>query len=130
MPLSVTARLPCPSGTASVYFSPLPRLEPMTNSTHHDDTEHLDVRYVAHLARIVLTDEEVETFQGQLDDILSYVNQLKALDVEGIEPTAHAVPSQNVFREDQTRPCLDHDQVMGNAPSVWHGEFEVPAIIE
>lgn len=90
----------------------------------------MDVRYVAHLARLHLTDEEVSTFQGQLDDVLAYVHQLKELDVEGIEPTAHAIPVQNVLREDEVRESLDHDLVMGNAPAVHGDEFKVPKIVE
>lgn len=90
----------------------------------------MDVRDVAHLARLHLTDEEVETFQGQLDDILAYVHQLKELDVDGIEPTAHAIPVQNVYREDEIRESLDHDVVMGNAPAVFGDEFKVPKIVE
>jgi aspartyl-tRNA(Asn)/glutamyl-tRNA(Gln) amidotransferase subunit C len=90
----------------------------------------MDVRYVAHLARLHLTDQEVDTFQGQLDDILAYVNQLKELDVEGIEPTAHAIPVQNVLRDDEVRQSLDHEVVMGNAPAVFGDEFKVPKIVE
>lgn len=93
-------------------------------------TEGMDVRYVAHLARVYLTDEEAERFQAQLDQILQYVRELNRLDVEGVEPTAHAMPVNNVFRKDETRPCLAHDQAMANAPSQRQGQFLVPKIIE
>ena len=102
----------------------------MTDQTPAQAPEQMDVRYVAHLARLHLADDEVATFQAQLDDILAYVDQLRALDVEGIEPTAHAVPLQNVLREDEPKPCLDRGAVLGNAPAVFQDEFEVPPIIE
>ena len=98
--------------------------------TYSASSEHIDVEYVAHLARVHLTPDEVGEFQSQLDDILAYVDSIKTLDVEGIEPTAHAIPMQNVMREDEVRPSLDHEQVMKNAPAVYQGQFEVPPIIE
>ncbi len=93
-------------------------------------TEHIDVGYVAHLARLELSDEETASFQSQLDNILGHVKELGALDVEGIEPTAHAIPVLNVLRADEPRPCLDHDTAMANAPEEKQGQFLVPRIIE
>ena len=93
-------------------------------------TEGIDVGYVAHLARLHLSAEETARFQGQLAVILQYIDELKAVDVAGIEPTAHAIPVENVFREDAVRPGLDHDAVMANAPSSAGGQFLVPKIIE
>ncbi|MFH0879764.1 MAG: Asp-tRNA(Asn)/Glu-tRNA(Gln) amidotransferase subunit GatC, partial [Lentisphaerota bacterium] len=81
-------------------------------------------------ARLHLTDEEITLFQGQLDQILSHVKDLSALDVEGVEPTAHARPVLNVFRKDEVRPSLDHDSVMKNAPASRHEQFVVPKIVE
>lgn len=95
-----------------------------------ESTESIDVSYVAHLARLDLSDEEREVFQAQLEDVLAYVNQLKELDVEGIEPMAHAVPLENVFREDEPAECLDRDQVMQNAPLARDGQFVLPRIVE
>jgi len=92
--------------------------------------EKIDVRYVAHLARMQLSDDEVARLQPQLEQIVGYVRQLSELDVEGIEPTAHAIPVQNVFRADEVRPCLDHAAVMNNAPQAREGQFIVPKIIE
>lgn len=92
--------------------------------------DKIDVRYVAHLARMHLADEEVARLQPQLEQIVGYVRQLNELNVEGIEPTAHAVPVQNVFRADAVRPCLDHDTAMKNAPLARDGQFIVPKIIE
>lgn len=76
----------------------------------------LDVRDVARLARIELSDEEVATFQTQLGNVLEYVEQLEKLDVSGVEPTAHAAPVFNVFRADEARPGLDRDAALSNAP--------------
>jgi aspartyl-tRNA(Asn)/glutamyl-tRNA(Gln) amidotransferase subunit C len=90
----------------------------------------LDVAYVAHLARLHLTDAEVATFQPQMEQIVGYVKQIDALDVSGVEPTSHAVEVVNVFREDRARPGLDREQVMANAPSEANGLFAVPKIVE
>lgn len=95
-----------------------------------NETEGIDVRYVAHLARLYLTEEEIAKFQGQLEQILSYVKELSAADVAGVEPTAHAVPVENVFRADEPRPCLPHDEAMSNAPEQRGGQFAVPRILE
>ncbi|HMP71980.1 MAG TPA: Asp-tRNA(Asn)/Glu-tRNA(Gln) amidotransferase subunit GatC [Kiritimatiellia bacterium] len=92
--------------------------------------ETFDVDYVAKLARIFLSEEEKATFGRQLNDILSYVQELSGLDVEGVEPTSHAVPVTNVFREDVVRAGLEHDAVMRNAPASRSGQFLVPRIIE
>ncbi|HOW98277.1 MAG TPA: Asp-tRNA(Asn)/Glu-tRNA(Gln) amidotransferase subunit GatC [Kiritimatiellia bacterium] len=98
--------------------------------TFRDDASRLDVRYVAHLARLHLSDEEAAVFQPQLEQVLGYVRELGALDVEGVEPTAHAFPVQNVFRDDEVRPGLDHEAAMKNAPQERQGQFIVPKIIE
>jgi aspartyl-tRNA(Asn)/glutamyl-tRNA(Gln) amidotransferase subunit C len=97
---------------------------------HTSSSEHIDVRYVAHLARVRLTDQEIEEFQSQLGDILGYVDQLKQLDVDGVEPTAHAVPLENVLGDDECRPGLDRETVLRNAPAVYLDQFDVPAILE
>ena len=70
---------------------------------------NLDVRDVARLARIELTDEEAATFQSQLGRVLEYVEQLNALDVSSVEPTAHANPVFNVLRADEARPGLERN---------------------
>ena len=92
--------------------------------------DKIDVRYVAHLARMHLADEEVARLQPQLEQIVGYVRQLDELNVEGIKPTAHAIPVQNVFRADDVRPGLDHNLAMKNAPQAREGQFIVPKIIE
>jgi len=90
----------------------------------------MDVRYVANLARLNLTDGEVEQFQSQLDNIVGHFNQLRALDVDGVEPMAHATLIQNVFREDQVRPGLNRDEVLKNAPEHSTDLIMVPTIVE
>jgi aspartyl-tRNA(Asn)/glutamyl-tRNA(Gln) amidotransferase subunit C len=95
------------------------------------DLTHVDVRYVADLARIELTEAEVACFQAQLDDILGYVQQLRELAVGGIEPTAHAMLRTNVLREDTPVPeALARDRVLANAPATVGGDsIRVPVVI-
>ena len=96
----------------------------------HSKTDEIDVRYVADLARIELTDEEAETFQRELGEIVGYVRLLAEADVDGIEPTAHAMPVVNVLREDSPTPSLDRDAVLANAPAVIADTcVRVPAIL-
>lgn len=97
---------------------------------YRKDSDPLDVRYVAHLARLHLTDEEVAVFQPQLEQVLGYVREMEGLNVEGVEPTAHAFPVQNVFRNDEVQPGLDQETVLKNAPQERQGQFIVPKIIE
>jgi aspartyl-tRNA(Asn)/glutamyl-tRNA(Gln) amidotransferase subunit C len=90
----------------------------------------VDVKYVAHLARISLTAEEEEKFGAQLKNILGYIDKLSQLDVSKIEPTAHAVPLVNVFRKDEARPSLSNEEALKNAPAKANGLFVVPKIVE
>lgn len=94
------------------------------------DGEKIDVRYMADLARIALTEPEILRFEGDLGRILGYMSQLQELDVTGIEPTAHATRVQNVFRTDEPHAGLNHDVVMSNAPRSDSGQFLVPRILE
>jgi aspartyl-tRNA(Asn)/glutamyl-tRNA(Gln) amidotransferase subunit C len=89
-----------------------------------------DVKYVAHLARIKLSPEEEQKLGGQLGNILGFMEKLKALDVSGVEPTAHAVPTVNVTRADEVRPSLPHGAALRNAPAQANGLFIVPKIVE
>jgi len=90
----------------------------------------IDVKYVAHLARLALTPEEEQKLGAQLGHILGYIEKLKELDVTNVEPTAHAVPLVNVTRPDELRPSLSHDEAMRNAPAQSNGLFIVPRIVE
>jgi aspartyl-tRNA(Asn)/glutamyl-tRNA(Gln) amidotransferase subunit C len=90
----------------------------------------IDVKYVAHLARIALMPDEEKKLAAQLGGILGYIEKLKELDVTGVEPTAHAVPLVNVTRADEIRPSLPHEDALRNAPRQANGLFVVPKIIE
>jgi aspartyl-tRNA(Asn)/glutamyl-tRNA(Gln) amidotransferase subunit C len=90
----------------------------------------IDIKYVAHLARISLSPDEEKKLAAQLGHILGYIEKLNELDVTNIEPTAHAVPLVNVTRADEIRPSLPHDEAMRNAPRQANGLFIVPKIVE
>ncbi len=90
----------------------------------------LDVRYVAHLARLDLTPEEAQTFGAQLGHVLEYIAKLRELDVSQVEPTAHAVPLVNVQRPDRLQPGLASEAALGNAPAQANGLFLAPKIVE
>ncbi len=90
----------------------------------------IDVKYVAHLARIALTPDEEKNLAKQLGGILGYIEKLNELDVTGVEPTAHAVPLVNVTRPDEIRPSLSHEEALRNAPRQANGLFIVPKIVE
>lgn len=91
---------------------------------------HFDVRYIAQLARMQLTPEECDLFQAQLDPVLDHVRQLSELDLEGVEPTAHARPVFNVLRADEPRPSLEKSAALSNAPRQANGLFSVTKVIE
>ncbi len=88
-----------------------------------------DAAYVARLARIELSEEELDRYAAQLATVLGHAAQIAALDTEGIEPTAHPLPLRNVTRPDEPRPCLDRDEVLGQAPAVEDHRFRVPRIL-
>ena len=90
----------------------------------------IDIKYVAHLARISLTPDEEKKLAAQLGNILGYIEKLRELDVTNVEPTAHAVPMVNVTRADEIRPSISHDEAMRNAPKQANGLFIVPKIVE
>ena len=89
-----------------------------------------DVRYTAQLARLNLSEEEIAKFQAQLGQVLEYVEKLSAVDVSGVEPTAHAFPVHNVFRDDAARPSFTAEQALANAPRSANGLFVMPKVIE
>jgi len=93
-------------------------------------SREIDVKYVAHLARIALSPEEEQRFGSQLESVLGYVKQLEKVDVSGVEPTAHAFPLDNVMRPDEVRPSLPHQEALQNAPAQVRGLFQVPKIVE
>lgn len=90
----------------------------------------IDVKDVAHLARLALTPDEQKTIGAQLGNVLDYIEKLKEVDVTGVEPTAHAFPLVNVTRPDETRPSMSHEDALRNAPAQANGLFIVPKIVE
>ncbi len=88
------------------------------------------VRRVALLARLELSDREIAQFSTQLSAIVEYIEKLNELDTENVEPLAHCLPVHNVFREDQVRPSLTNEQALANAPDQADGYFKVPKILE
>ncbi len=87
------------------------------------------VRHVASLARLDITDAEVEQFTQQLGDILQHAADVEALDIADVPPTTHALPLENVLRPDEVRESLDRDVVLSQAPAAEDGRFRVPRIL-
>jgi aspartyl-tRNA(Asn)/glutamyl-tRNA(Gln) amidotransferase subunit C len=94
------------------------------------DGPEIDVKYVAHLARLSLTAEEEAKFGAQLGQVLGHIAKLRELDVSGVQPMAHAVPLLNVLRPDRVSPSLPHEEALRNAPASANGLFVVPRIVE
>jgi aspartyl-tRNA(Asn)/glutamyl-tRNA(Gln) amidotransferase subunit C len=90
----------------------------------------IDVKYVAHLARIALSPDEEKKLGAQLGNILGYIEKLKEADVAGVEPTAHAFPLVNVMRPDAVAASLSNEEALRNAPASANGLFMVPKIVE
>ncbi len=90
----------------------------------------IDVKYVAHLARLSLSPDEEQKIGAQLGNILAYIEKLKEVDVSGVEPTAHAFPLVNVTRADEVRPSISNEEALRNAPAQANGLFIVPKIVE
>jgi aspartyl-tRNA(Asn)/glutamyl-tRNA(Gln) amidotransferase subunit C len=94
-----------------------------------------EVRWVAHLARLELTDAELETMTRQLAAIVGYVDQLRQVNTDAVEPLAHALPVHNVFRDDEPAPSLTVDQALANAPDKRRDAdgrqyYGVPAVLD
>lgn len=102
----------------------------MENDALDSKEEPLDIDYLCRLSRIHPAETLKQRLGGQLQGILHYVRQLEELDVEGIEPTQHAVPVSNVMRPDVAMPVDIHEEAMDNAPSSSMGQFLVPRIVE
>jgi aspartyl-tRNA(Asn)/glutamyl-tRNA(Gln) amidotransferase subunit C len=89
--------------------------------------EKEQVLHVARLARLRLTDEEVERMASELSGILEHVERISELDLEGVEPTTHVIELQNVLRPDEPRPSWSRDEVLERAPDPAGGAFRVPS---
>lgn len=90
----------------------------------------IDVVYVAELARLELTPEEKSLFQSQMEKIVGYVEKIKEVDVEGVEPMMFGRDLVNVLREDEVRPSMDRELALANAPARTETEFRLPKIVE
>ena len=88
------------------------------------------VKYVAHLARIRLDDQELDLLSRQLEDIVNFIDKLRELNVSGVKPTSHILPAKNIFREDKPVKSLDVENVLSNAPEKKDNFFLVPKVIE
>ena len=97
----------------------------------HPTLTRQDVSHLAHLARLDLSDQELDTYVGQLAVILDSVNTVSAVAgaAGDIEPTTHAVPLTNVYRDDVVRPGLSHEAALAGAPAAEDGRFRVPQIL-
>ena len=84
---------------------------------------------MADLARLELEDAAVDKYVGQIGTVLEYVEKLKQVDTEGVQPTSHAIELTNAFREDDPRPHLDNDTALANAPEMEDGSFVVPKVV-
>jgi aspartyl-tRNA(Asn)/glutamyl-tRNA(Gln) amidotransferase subunit C len=89
-----------------------------------------DVRWVAHLARLELSDAELAVMTRQLGQILDYVAQLQQVNTDGVEPLAHPVEGHNVFRADEPTPSLPPDAALANAPARRGDFYSVPAVLD
>jgi aspartyl-tRNA(Asn)/glutamyl-tRNA(Gln) amidotransferase subunit C len=88
------------------------------------------VEHVARLARLFLTDEEIDRMSHELTDILGHAEKIQTLPLDDVEPTSHALPLKNVMRDDEVTPSLPHEVALANAPDAEAGRFKVPRIIE
>lgn len=89
-----------------------------------------EVKHIAKLAKLSLTDEEVEKYAKDLESIATFVEKLNEVDITGVEPTAHIVDKKNVFRKDENKPSIEREQMLKNAPSKEAGCISVPKVVE
>ena len=85
------------------------------------------VLHVARLARLELTEEEIERYAGELSNVLDYIEKISELDLDDVEPTSHVVQVENVLRADEPRPSLPREKGLESAPDVAQGGFRVPS---
>ncbi len=89
-----------------------------------------EVLHVAKLARLKFTDEEATALAKDMENIIGFANKLNELNTEGVVPTAHAIPMNNAFREDEVKPSYDREAMLQNAPSAEDGGYTVPKVVE
>ena len=88
------------------------------------------VNYIAALSRLQVEDSKADHFAKNLEDILRYIDKLKALDISGVKPTSHVLEVENVFREDKVLPSLPRDIALSIAVEKHNGHFKVPKVVE
>jgi aspartyl-tRNA(Asn)/glutamyl-tRNA(Gln) amidotransferase subunit C len=88
------------------------------------------VKHVAHLARLAITEEEAQKFTTQLDAIIGFAEQLNELDTENVDPTSHVLEMKNIMREDKPGKGLPQEEVLKNAPDHQDGQVRVPSVLE
>ncbi len=94
------------------------------------NAQHIDVAYIAKLAKIELSAEETEQFSADLNRILDYVAKLEQWDTEGVEPMYHPIPAYDAVRADIPGESLSNDTALSNAPAATDGQFRVPKVVE
>ncbi len=92
--------------------------------------EDFDIARVAQLARIALSEEELDAYGEQLEQILEHAARVQALPTDGVEPTSHPLTMVNAFRPDEITACLDQEEVLSQAPDAEDGYFRVPRILD
>ena len=101
----------------------------MSTLSRKDKLSRQELAHLARLARLAVTDEELDLFAGQLDVVLGAVARVGEADVDDVPPTTHAVPMTNVMRPDVATPCLPRDVVLAEAPAAEDDRFRVPRIL-
>lgn len=91
---------------------------------------HEEIQKIALLSRLSIKEDQMDAVGTQLNDILSYMDLISHVDVDGVQPTAHAVSMQNVMRDDVVRPSFTNEQALANAPEPENGYFKVPKVIQ
>ena len=91
---------------------------------------HKQVAHIAELARLALTEEEIQLYQEQLSAVLEYAERLQAVDTDAIPPTATVLPMRNVMRADEPRPSMAREDILANAPQAKEGRFQVQAVLK
>ncbi len=94
------------------------------------DKNTIDIDYVAKLARIELNDEQKQKYSAQLENVLDYFEKLSQVDVEGVEPSAHAHSIYNVWRDDEPTPSMSIDDALLNAPAKRENQIVVPKVVD
>ncbi len=115
------------SKSGSSQAAPIPFAPSLSRLMNADS---INIDYLSSLARVELSPEEKATYSRQLGQILEYFERLKSVNVDGVEPTAHAFPLENIYAEDKSREPLTPEAALQNAPSQREQQFAVPKVVE